>query len=310
MAIRRPSQRPHDPRTEGIALVVVLWFLLILSIIAAGFVATTQTDTRIARNYVENARVRAMADAAVHLAIYNLVSPSPVAHPVDGTIRSFDLAGGRAFVAVQNERGKVDLNTAPTELLRGLFLSVGVASEESDALVAAVEDWRDTDDLRRLNGAESDDYRTAGARAGAKNHPFEMIEELQQVKGVTPDLYRRVAPALTVYSRSSRVDVSVAPPEALRATARLTEEDIERVLSERAEDEEERSEGTSVQSRQSRGVFMIRALAETPRGAAFVREAVVLLTANRDVPFLFYSWREGNRAYFEAALTPQPEPLR
>ena len=77
-----------------------------------------------------------------------------------------------------------------------------------------------------------------------------------------------------------------------------------------AEDEEERSEGTNVPSRQSRGVFMIRALAETPRGAAFVREAVVLLTANRDVPFLFYSWREGSRTYFETTLAPEPEPLR
>jgi hypothetical protein len=55
---------------------------------------------------------------------------------------------------------------------------------------------------------------------------------------------------------------------------------------------------------------MIRALAETPRGAVFVREAVVLLTADRDVPFLLYSWREGSRAYFGTALAPQTEPLR
>jgi general secretion pathway protein K len=310
MAAHQLNREPYrrDGRSsgtdDGIALVVVLWFLLILSIMAAGFVATTQTDTRIARNHVENARARALADAGVHLALYNLLQPQEQGPPpVDGTIRVYDIVGARILVAVQSERGKIDLNTAQPEILKRLFESVGATPDGSDALVAAIEDWRDPDDLVRVNGAENKDYLAAGLAAGAKNAPFDTVEELQQVKGVTPELYRRVAPALTVYSRSSRIDTAVAPPEALRAMSGLTEQDIQRLLSEReGAENEDREEGqTGPGARRTRGTFMIRALAQTPRGAIFVREAVAYLTGNRDEPFLFYAWREGARSFFEAA---------
>jgi general secretion pathway protein K len=320
MMVARQPNRDCRPRPEGrsrraddgIALVVVLWFLLILSIMAAGFIATTQTDTRIARNQVENARARVLADAGVHLALYNMLQPPPQGAPaVDGSIRSYEILGGRILVSVQSERGKIDLNTAQPELLKGLFESVGVPPEKSDALVAAIEDWRDEDDLPRLNGAESRDYVAAGLSAGAKNAPFDSVEELRQVLGMTPELYRRVFSALTVYSRSSRIDTSVAPPEALRAMTGLTEEEIQSLLSERAvpanEDEDE-DEPTQTVARRLRGTFMIQALAQTPRGAVFVREAVAQLTGSAEEPILFYAWREGTRARFESLLTtPPPE---
>ncbi len=43
---------------RGIALVVVLWTLLLLSLIAAGFLAVTRTEVQLARNAVANARPR------------------------------------------------------------------------------------------------------------------------------------------------------------------------------------------------------------------------------------------------------------
>jgi hypothetical protein len=87
----------------------------------------------------------------------------------------------------------------------------------------------------------------------------------------------------------------------------LTEQDIQRLLSEREEAENEDPDaaevgGTAPVARRTRGTFMIRALAQTPRGAVFVREAVAYLTGNRDEPFLFYAWREGARSFFETVV--------
>jgi general secretion pathway protein K len=244
-----------------------------------------------------------------------MLQPPPTgAPPANGSIRAYEVLGSRVLVSVQNERGKIDLNTAQPELLKGLFQSVGESAEKSDELVAAIEDWRDDDDLPRLHGAETREYVAAGRPAGAKNGLFDSVDELQQVFGMTPELFRRVAPALTVYSRSSRIDASVAPPEALRAMGGLSEEEIQSLVSERdapADDEEDAGEGGVAPTvRRFRGMFMIRSLAQTQRGAVFVREAVTQLTGSPEEPFKFLAWREGNVAQFQSAAAAAQEPPR
>ena len=71
--------------------------------------------------------------------------------------------------------------------------------------------FRDPGDRRRLNGAEESDYRAAGLPYRPKNAPFEVVDELQQVMGMTRQLYERVAPFVTVYTRRPGVDPNTAP---------------------------------------------------------------------------------------------------
>ena len=61
-------------RAGGIALVVVLWTLLLLSLIAAGFLALTRTEVHLARNALDNARAEALADAGVYRGIQALLA--------------------------------------------------------------------------------------------------------------------------------------------------------------------------------------------------------------------------------------------
>ncbi|MCH9013875.1 MAG: general secretion pathway protein GspK, partial [Proteobacteria bacterium] len=126
----------------------------------------------------------------------------------DGTVYAWAFGGGEVRISIQDEGGKIDLNGAPDELLRGLFLAaawtgpdgeiLGLDPSEADALVDAIRDFADADDLKRLNGAEDRDYEAAGLPWGAKDAAFTAVEELQQVLGVTAPLYQAVAPALTV----------------------------------------------------------------------------------------------------------------
>ena len=69
----------------------------------------------------------------------------------------------------------------------------------------------------------------------AKDAPFEAVEELQQVLGMTPAVYRWVAPALTVYSGRRGIDPRVAPREALLALQGIGPEEVESFLATRAE---------------------------------------------------------------------------
>jgi DNA uptake protein ComE-like DNA-binding protein len=71
------------------------------------------------------------------------------------------------------------LNTATAAMLARL-------PRMTDALAAAVVDWRDTDSNPGENGAEDDIYARLNPPYRCKNAPFESIEELRLVYGFTP----------------------------------------------------------------------------------------------------------------------------
>ncbi len=72
---------------RGLALVVVLWVLVLLSLIAASFTKTTRTEVNITRNLIDNAKAEALADAGVYRAIYaSVANLLPVPPPQCRTI--------------------------------------------------------------------------------------------------------------------------------------------------------------------------------------------------------------------------------
>jgi general secretion pathway protein K len=122
---------------------------------------------------------------------------------------------------VEDEAGKIDLNRARGELLRRLFMAVGVEPPAAQALVDKILDWREAGIGRRLNGAKAEDYRAAGFAYGPREGPFASVEELRLAMDMTPALFARVAPSLTVYSQSAWIDPAFAPPDVLAALAGL-----------------------------------------------------------------------------------------
>ncbi len=293
--------------SRGIALVIVLWVAALLAVIAGGFVSATSGESRIARNLVENAKSEALADAGIHLAILKLLEPAgETAWRHDGTVQDVTVAGGHVSIMIEDEGGKVDLNHAPDEILKGVFASAGIDSDRLDAIVDAVVDWRDTDDLRRLNGAEDRDYRAAGLAYGAKDRPFEVLDELLHVLGMTPEIYAKALPALTVYSGQARIDFNTAPRQALLALPGVGVDDVETFLAARAVNDataiavfESIGNIRRFRGRANGELFRIRALARTPSGASFVREAVVQLRKGTSNPFEIRVWRRGAKASFE-----------
>lgn len=197
-AERRREALRGDSR--GIALVAVLWVVSLLSVMAASFSYATRTETRLTTNALERAQARALAEAGVSYAAAHLLpAPDPEdPWPIQGSPRLWRFGPGEVRISVVDSVGRIDLNHADRELLGGLLRDEGLADDEAEMLLDAIEDWRDPDTLKRLNGAEEDDYLAAGRGAGPKNAPFESIEELQQVLGVGPELYARLAPYLTV----------------------------------------------------------------------------------------------------------------
>lgn len=259
----------RDRSEEGVALIAVLWTLTLLAIIAAALSLETRSSTHIARNVVDHAAARAAADAGIQRAILDLegAPTDPTSFRTDGTVYAWRFGNCAVRISVRDEASKIDLNKAPQELLAALFASVGVDKVKAQSLATAVADFRDPDDFPRPGGAEQAAYQDAGLAWGPKNAPFQTVEELQQVLGMTPEIYRRVAPDLSVFSVTGTLPST--------DDARLT-----KIV---------RQAGfTSPPLASSpRVAFSIRAEAKGANGGVFVRDAII-----RKGKWIL-SWRQG-----------------
>ncbi len=233
MSVNTPLKPYHE---RGMVLVVVLWIIALLSIMAASLAYSTRTETALATHHIERAQARALAEASVAYGVIHALSPNASEiWSVDGVTRDWHLGPGQARVRIIDASGKIDLNHANRELLRGLFTNAGVAEEEVDGLLDVIEDWRDPDDERRLNGAEEDDYLAADRSSGPRNAPFESVEELQQVLGMTQALYEQIYRELTVYSKQAGINPAMASAAVLKAVPGMDPEVVDEYFELRAE---------------------------------------------------------------------------
>lgn len=296
-AIRMLKQR-------GVALVLVLWVLALLTVIAGSYSFAMRTEAALAQNLVATAQARALADGAVHRGLYELLRPETdsAKWKPDGKIHEWASGEAKIGVMMTGESGKIDLNTASDALLKGLFRSAGLGEEESMALLDAILDWRDPDDLRRPNGAELADYVAAGSKYVPSNASFEMLEELQQVKGMSPALYRRLRGALTIFSGQPGINPALAPRQALLAIPGVDAAQVDAYIAQRQEYIDSSQPpppfppASGFASAGPGAAFSLRAEAKLGSGGFFVREAVVGLTQDRKHPFRILSWKEGDAA--------------
>ncbi|MGH8488750.1 MAG: general secretion pathway protein GspK [Gammaproteobacteria bacterium] len=292
---------------QGLALVIVLWVVALLSIVAASLAFSMRTETTLAHDLVAQAQARALAEAGVYRGILELYNPDRLRRwRGDGSPHRVRLAGVPITVSLQDEAGKIDLNSAQRGLLDALLRTSGIEDERRDALLDAIEDWRDPDTLRRLNGAEDQEYEAAGRTYGAKDATFNTVEELQQVLGVTARLYERLRPALTVHSHSAGIDDRMAPPEVLRALLLSGEDrDLEEVLARRrdaavAEPGQNPRDALApvIDARfvvPSNGViYTVRAEARLPPQTRASIAATIKLAQGSGKPYTVLTWHEGD----------------
>jgi general secretion pathway protein K len=284
---------------RGVALVLVMWVAVLLTVIAGSFIVERRTEMLVVSNSVSMARAEAIADAGVQRAVFEIYrnDNSPDAWKRDGTRYSMTFENTPVTVEIRDESAKIDINTAYEPLLRGLLVSSGLPDDEASRVLDAILDWRDPDELKRPNGAEAPDYKAAGLLYKPANGPFQAIEELQLVLGMRPEIYRRVAPFITVYSRAPGVNTQLASREVLLSLPGATTEAVDEYLARR---EAARAAGQPlpVFPTQLPGpagftmVASIRAQTQLEDGTAFVREAVAILRPAPRRPVTFLAWRQ------------------
>jgi len=292
----------HPPSQQsGVALVMVLWILLLITISTGAYTLMARMDVLEAHTVLWTTRARLAAEAGLNLAVLSLRDPDEFTRWVpDG--RPYELLFQDAIleIKVTDERGKLDINGVTEPALQQLFLNNELEADQANYLAAAIKDWNDTDELERPNGAEEESYLSAGLSVGPGNRSFVMVEELLQVLGMSWELFQKIEPGLTVYSEAAAPNPAYAPVEALLALPDMTLDDALNFVAERNSQDAAGGVGTALPNGQiamarGRGLtYSIQAKATLPNGVWDQVEATIRLGGNPDGrPFRILRWREG-----------------
>lgn len=185
---------------KGVILIALLWILVALSAVALSFSRESFVEVAAARNAQSLERAYFIARAGIASTIYQLMQrrmrPSvrrlqfqDTPDPLELGIVTGNYGGGSYRVEIQDESGKINLNTVSEDQLRQLIEAAGINGQDGDIIADSILDWRDGDALYRLNGAEDDYYQALNPPYKARNGRIETVEELLLIRGITPDYY-------------------------------------------------------------------------------------------------------------------------
>jgi general secretion pathway protein K len=254
----------HKDNQKGIALMAVLWVLVILIALATEFAYSMKMEVNTTRNYKEDAESYYLSKAGINLALAELFKDArfhsiheeygwitgnilPVATGTElpptsvtqdrtekeKTVQDFDivnrtnieLQNGTVTYTIQDENGKISINSANKNTLNKLLELSGVEEKiEQNTISDSILDWIDADKTHRLNGAEDDYYRKQNPPYFSKNREIETFDELLKIRGMTKEIlygstdgvkkYKGIINHLTIY-KIPKVNPNTAHKEVL-----------------------------------------------------------------------------------------------
>ncbi|RJP84111.1 MAG: hypothetical protein C4518_19595 [Desulfobacteraceae bacterium] len=205
---------------KGVALLMVLWVLMLLTVIVGEFCFAMKTRVNITRNFKESTQAYYIAVAGLNQAIEQtlreLMTPrrlvsveeedaeeTAVEWRINADMPPVAFGSGTFETRIENESGKININLADRGMLMAMLGSLDMDDEEKDVIADSIMDWRDTDRNHRINGAENDYYQSLPEPYDCKDGDFDSKEELLKVRGVTPEIYEQgLAAYVTVFPKS------------------------------------------------------------------------------------------------------------
>lgn len=208
-------------RNEGVALILTLLFVVLLTVLVVEFAYEAQVEASYSLNSGNDFQARLAARSAVYKGLSvletdrlqsELGAADGSASPADSRLSSWALPGefeplndAVMRATISDEFGKINLNALVDysagekfvrEQLRQALVfffqqraTTGGQDVDAEALVDAIIDWVDEDDEIDANGAETEFYQAAETPYSCKNGPMDSIDELLLIKGMSPALF-------------------------------------------------------------------------------------------------------------------------
>ena len=203
---------PVRHHSSGMALIMAMIAIFVLSALAAGFALSMKVETRLAQNADSEQQLLWLGRSGVELARYVLSQQMTIPNePYDAlnqvwaggpggqdetnsalsglSLDNYPVGDGTVSVKIIDLERKVNINTANAAAIQQALTVMGVDASDISVVSDSILDWIDPDDLPRAAGAESDYYQGLAVPYYAKNAPIDDLSELLLVKGVTPEMY-------------------------------------------------------------------------------------------------------------------------
>jgi type II secretory pathway component PulK len=244
---------------RGFALLSVMLVTALLAVAVTEFAVSTRLEASMIRSFKDGVLATHLAEAAVQQAIREILGPGSIAaldddgavsfyRAVDTSVvpvkqsrlprRKVPLGPGEFSYRISDEESRLNVNTASPDRVDRLLSAVGVDKQARDIINDSLQDWKDADDLHRVNGAESEDYYLKlPVPYRARNGLLQDVAELLQIRGVTPEIYYGeqnrppLADLVTVVARAT-VNMNTAPAPVLTALG-LSEAEITEITTTR-----------------------------------------------------------------------------
>jgi general secretion pathway protein K len=214
-----PDAARGQASRRGFALIIVLWGLVLLALLGTAIGGSGRSTSKITRNLLSNAEAEAAADGAVFQTAFHLMDSSDGAWKPGGPARELRIGNIPVTVEIADTAGKINPNTAQAPVLQALLTVLGQPQDRAQALALAIIAWRGGDQTITQE-ALADSYRAAGISYLPPRLPFESIEEIGLVQGMTPALFAQLEPHLSI-DQTAPADPAAADPIVRQAMSRL-----------------------------------------------------------------------------------------
>lgn len=220
----------------GFVVIVVLCTVIMLEVLLLGFNYKCRANLRMAESLQKSQRALHCARAGLNIAIAAIRDTNDIYTNrkllnLLSSKSTIDVDEGQCSVTITEENGKSNLNLLKDEQGRlnranidQLLRLIDLLNREHDErfhigydLVPYIIDWTDSDDqitylsfIKHENlGAESNYYSDLNPAYRCKNQPFEAIDELLLIKGVTAEILECIRDYVTVYG-DGKININCA----------------------------------------------------------------------------------------------------
>lgn len=193
-------------KQQGLALIMVLLVAIMLSSFAIYFANALKVSLKSAEYILDKSIAeQKIVDATFQLTFHSFKVRNDEVHSLSGWNvwgKQFVLENGVA-VSLTDLGAKLSILPFNDEEWSHYLINKGVAKGLVAKIVDELNDWQDNDDFRRVQGAESKTYLRLG-KAAPRNHIMQSVDELNNLKSMTPEIFALLKDELVYFGSSVR----------------------------------------------------------------------------------------------------------
>ena len=203
---------PVRPQSAGIALLIVMCAIFVLSILAAGLAYSMKVESRLAVSTDTNQRLVWLGRSGVELARWVLAQDATT-QPYDSlneiwaggtgsmaetnsaltgiSLDNYQIGDGTVSIKITDLERFANINTAPAPEIQQALTLMGVDAGSISVISDSIQDWVQPGDAPRIAGAKNDYYQGLSTPYYCKEAPMDDLSELLLVKGIWdhPEIY-------------------------------------------------------------------------------------------------------------------------